>query len=241
MVILTMKIEFDLHIHTISSGHAYSTLTENVQAAKEKGLKMTALTDHGPAMPGAGHPFHFYNLRILPEYIHGIRVLKGIEANIIDYKGSLDLEEPALKELELVIASLHQVCIEPGSRKEHTYALRAVMENPLVHIIGHPGDSRYELDVPELVKASKETGVFLEINNASLLPTSFRTGGADNIRIILKECLRLDCPVVLGSDAHYSKAVGQLSSAAKLCSDIGFPDELIINYDSEKFLTSIQK
>ena len=56
-----MKLKIDLHSHTVSSGHAYSTLLENLRAAKEKGLEALAMTDHGPNMPGGPHLYHFYN------------------------------------------------------------------------------------------------------------------------------------------------------------------------------------
>ncbi len=47
-----MKLLLDTHIHTLASGHAYSTLAEYVEMAREKGLELIAQTDHGPAMPG---------------------------------------------------------------------------------------------------------------------------------------------------------------------------------------------
>lgn len=47
-----MKSIIDMHTHTISSGHAYSTLHENVQFAKKNGIKILGLSDHGPNMPG---------------------------------------------------------------------------------------------------------------------------------------------------------------------------------------------
>lgn len=57
-----MKI--DLHTHTIISGHAYSTILENLQAAREAGLTAFAVTDHGPAMPGVlGEAYHVVNMR----------------------------------------------------------------------------------------------------------------------------------------------------------------------------------
>lgn len=50
-----MQIEVDSHTHTVASGHAYSTLTENAAAAAAQGIKLLAVTDHGPQMPGAPH------------------------------------------------------------------------------------------------------------------------------------------------------------------------------------------
>ena len=53
-----MKPIIDLHVHTISSGHAYSTILENVIAAKEAGLKYVGISDHTSKMPGGAHQYH---------------------------------------------------------------------------------------------------------------------------------------------------------------------------------------
>ena len=74
-----MRILMDLHTHTVASGHAYSTIMENAKAAAEKGLEGIAMTDHGPAMPGGAHLYHFWNLTALPQQIAGVRVLRGVE------------------------------------------------------------------------------------------------------------------------------------------------------------------
>ncbi|MDP2234058.1 MAG: PHP domain-containing protein, partial [Actinomycetota bacterium] len=75
-----MRLRADLHTHTIASGHAYSTLTENVRAAREGGLELIAVTDHGPSVPQGAHPWYFWNLKVAPSVLDGVRVLKGCEA-----------------------------------------------------------------------------------------------------------------------------------------------------------------
>ena len=50
----------DLHAHTIASTHAYSTVSEYFQQAKKKGIKLFAITDHGPDMDDAPHEWHFF-------------------------------------------------------------------------------------------------------------------------------------------------------------------------------------
>ena len=107
-----MKILADIHTHTTESGHAYSTVTENIKAASEKGLKLLATTDHTSGMPGGAHDFHFANLKSIPEEMYGVRLLKGAETNIVDYEGNLDVEDELLRGLDIVIASLHPPCIE---------------------------------------------------------------------------------------------------------------------------------
>ena len=60
-----MKFLTDLHIHTVASGHAYSTIEEIARAAGEKGLEIIAITDHTAGMPGGAHDFHFQNLGVV--------------------------------------------------------------------------------------------------------------------------------------------------------------------------------
>ena len=73
-------------------------------------------------------------------------MLKGIEANIIDYDGTIDMPEDVVGKLDYVIASLHPPCIDFGTIEENTQAILKVMDNPEVKIIGHLDDSRYPVD-----------------------------------------------------------------------------------------------
>ena len=77
-----MKI--DLHTHTIASGHAFGTLFENVKEAKSKGIELLAVTDHGPTLPGSAPRTYFMCGDRIPKVIEGVRVLFGVEANIIN-------------------------------------------------------------------------------------------------------------------------------------------------------------
>lgn len=210
-----------------------------VVEAGKRGIKVLATTDHGPNMPGGPHIYHFHNLRALPKYIEGVRVLKGVEANIIDYDGNIDIPREVLEEMEFVIASFHQPCIKPMGIKETTRALVKCMENPLIHTIGHPEDSKYPFELTEIVKLSKYTKTLLEVNNSSLLPTTFRDGTREGIVKILEECGKEDVPVVFGSDSHHTSLVGNFDMCNKLVTEIDFPKELIINRDSRLFLDYI--
>ena len=79
-----MKIVLDTHAHTIVSGHAYNTIREMAQMAKEKGLEAFALTEHAPQMPGTCHEFYFQNLHIVPREMYGVRLFMGVELNIMN-------------------------------------------------------------------------------------------------------------------------------------------------------------
>ncbi|MEG1641209.1 MAG: PHP domain-containing protein, partial [Ruthenibacterium sp.] len=82
-----MKIIADLHTHTLVSNHAFNTITEMASAAKKQGLFAMAVTDHGPSMPDAPHPWYFYGLGELPSRMEDVWVLKGVEANVRDRNG----------------------------------------------------------------------------------------------------------------------------------------------------------
>lgn len=230
---------FDVHTHTISSGHAYSTLTENMRAASEKGLKIVGMTDHGPQTPG-GCDLHFFkNLCILPDEMFGVKLLKGVEANILDHKGTMDIPDNILKGLDIVVASLHGPCVAPASKEVVTEGIIKIMENPYVNIIGHPGDARYPLDFKKLALASKRTGTLLEVNNAALTPNTFKPGFKENVPKMLKYCKMYRVPIIIGSDAHYHEEVGVFTDAIALIKSLDFPEELIINTNAEAFLDYI--
>ena len=53
------RYKIDTHTHTVSSGHAYSTVTENAKYAASIGLEIIGMTDHAPKMPGSCGYLHF--------------------------------------------------------------------------------------------------------------------------------------------------------------------------------------
>lgn len=227
-----MEYIIDTHTHTVASGHAYSTLIENAKAASYKGLKALAVTEHGVAMPGGPHMFYFGNLKVIPEEIEGVRILKGIEANIVDYDGNLDMPERILSRLDIVIASLHDVCIKPGTREENTRAILKAMDNKYVDIIGHPGNPAFDIDIDAFVEYAKEKDVLIEINNSSF--GTSRIGSYDNCYKIAKRAKEIGATMVIGSDAHICYDVGNFKKAHELMQELDIPKELILNLWPEK-------
>lgn len=138
-----MKDILDLHTHTIASGHAYNTLYEMVKSASDKGVELFGCSDHGPAIPGSCDAFHFINFKVIPRQLFGIRLLMGCELNILDYEGHVDLNERYLEKVDYTIASIHQPCYHCGTVAENTNAYLGAIQNPYVHIIGHPDDGRF--------------------------------------------------------------------------------------------------
>ena len=180
------KALFDLHTHTVASGHAYCTIREMAKAASEKGLEVLGITEHAPAMPGTCHNFYFHNMKVVPREMYGIRLLMGTELNILDTDGKVDLEERELKNMDIAIASLHIPCMKPGTKEENTEAYLNVMKNPYVNIIGHPDDGRYQVDYRALVQGARDYGKVLELNNHSLEPSCFRKDARENDLEMLK-------------------------------------------------------
>lgn len=232
-----MKIEADLHVHTVASGHAYSTVEEITKEAAKKGLKMVAITDHGPGLPGGAHPYHFWNLRIMPYELNGVRILKGVEANIVDSTGGLDLAEDYLEPLELVHAGFHPSCgYESGSVAQNTEVLIKVIDNPLVDFIVHPGNAKFPIDPETLVDAALEKGMALEINNSSFLPTSSRNSAYDFDLPIVNLAREKGLQIIISSDAHIYTQVGVVDKAIELVMGAGVGEEQIVNTSVQRVL-----
>lgn len=223
----------DLHTHTVASGHAYCSLREMAKTAADKGLELLGITEHAPKMPGTCHKFYFNNLKIVPRELYGIQLLLGSEVNILDAEGRVDLEEKTLKQMDVVVASLHVPCIRPGSRQENTQSYINAMKNPYINIIGHPDDGRYEVDYEALVQGAKEYGKVLELNNHSMEPDCNRENAVENDTIMLNYCKKYQVPVIMDSDAHFDLLIGEFDLARELLTKLDFPEELVLNRSVE--------
>ncbi len=231
----------DSHTHTLISGHAYNTIAEMTQAAAAMGLSAIAITDHAPRIPGGPNELYFLNLKILPRQMSGIETLFGVELNILDYEGTVDLPPKILEQMDVCIASFHTPCIKPGSREENTQALIKICENPLINILGHPDDSRYPIDADAVVQAAKENHVLIELNNHSLEPGGARKNARENDLVLLERCVHYGAHIILDSDAHWMGHIGNTSASLPLIEEVGFPEELIVNRDVELYHSFINR
>lgn len=236
-----MKLLVDSHTHTLASDHAYSTILENARAAADRGLELLCITDHAPSLPDSPNEFHFMGFHSLDRELFGVQMRYGVELNIMDSNGTIDLPENILKRQDVVIASYHTVCTPPGTREENTRAYLRVMENPYVQMIGHPEDGNIPVDYEALVLAAKENGVLLEVNNNSLKSAFFRLNTRENLIEILRLCEKHGVYVCTGTDAHFATAVGQFQQAEAVLDEIRFPEELIANTSAEKFLRLLRR
>jgi DNA polymerase (family 10) len=165
-------IRGDLHCHTtISDGH--DTLEEMTEAARSRGYRYLAITDHSASHGFGNHVTpdglkeRIAEVRTYNARRRGLRLLAGSEVNI-HADGSLDYDDDLLAELDWVIASVHTSF--KGSRRAMTDRIVAAIEHPLVDCIGHLTGrligrrDPYDVDVEAVVEAAARTGTMLEIN-----------------------------------------------------------------------------
>lgn len=229
----------DLHTHTIVSGHAYTTLMENIDYCAKKGIKILGTSEHAPSMPGAPHYWYFGNLKTVPRIINNVIILRGCEANILDIDGNIDLPEDGMKHLDYMISSFHEPVFKPKTKKENTMAILNVMDKyEKVEILGHLGNPNYELDYDAIVKKAKEKNIMIEINNSSLSGSS-RVGSDVNCEKVALLCKEYGTKVILTSDAHFNTKIGDFNKGIELFEKINMPEELIMN-DPDKLIAHLK-
>ena len=162
----------DLHMHsTWTDGQA--TIEEMALAAKARGLKYIAMTDHSKRVTMVNG---LNETRILEQWeeidrlnerLSGITVLKGVEVDILE-RGGLDLSDDVLKEADWVNASIHYG--QNQSREQITRRVVDALQNPYVRAFAHPTGRMltqrkpYEIDLSAVIRVAAEHGKALELN-----------------------------------------------------------------------------
>lgn len=230
-----MKLVIDTHTHTYASGHAYSTLIENARLAKENGLEMFCTTDHAESMPGAPHYWFFSNQRVLPRFIEGVAIVRGVEANILNVEGEVDVHPTSYKNLDWVIASFHEPVFRPSDKAAHTQALINTIQSGNVDALGHLGNPNFDFDFKRVLECAKQHNVAIEINNTTLRGNS-RVGSVERCREIVALGKEIGVYFTTGSDAHFCQDVGRLDLVADLLTNAGVDSQQVITYSVEQFL-----
>ncbi len=233
-----MILKADLHCHTLASDHAYSTLYELLIFAKQRGLEIIAMTDHAPRLPDSPNIRHFKNLRTIPEDYDGIRILKGAELNIIDENGSLDMPDERIRSLDWVIASFHDEAYCSADSDKNTNAWLNIVKDARVDMLGHPDRRPYVFEHETVIKACAEYGKVVEVNNHSFRMVR---GNIEALRDIVLLCKKYGVFISINSDAHICFDVGVTDDAERFVRELGYPEELIINYHPELVLDLISK
>lgn len=220
----------DMHTHSIASGHGTScTISDMAKEASRKGLKLLGITDHGPGTLAAGTPSYFRSLTISPRKRFGVQVLYGIELNIMDKDGHIDLDQKLLDQLDYAIVSMHSQNYRSGTREENTQAFLNAIKNPCVKILGHCDNPHYPVHYEALALSALKNNVIFEINEASLAPYGYRGDTRANNREILRCCAKYRIPVLLSSDSHGKEHIGDFTYAADFVHRELFPEQLILN------------
>lgn len=239
-----MRYPIDLHIHTNVNPHAYSTLEENIRSSQEKGMRVIAITNHGPALQDSPHWWSLVNMRVIPEYVGDLRVLKGVETNIIDENGNFDINQRIYDVMDIILCGLHTVEAygDPSDIIKNTRAVINMIRSQKIDIMVHLGNPQFPLEYELVVQEAVKAGVAIEINNSSL--KNSRKGSRPNCKKILELCKKYEAMVSLGTDSHISYDIGEFKEAQLLIEEVGYPVESIINYSMEnldKFLENRRK
>jgi len=237
-----VRLLADLHTHTVASGHAFSTVTELAVAAAAHGLELIAVTDHGPSVPQGAHPWYFWNLKVIPSVLNGVRILKGCEANpSLTEENGIDLPDVILDKLDFVAVGFHPLTgFDERDRVKNTEALLRVMANPNVDQVSHPGnEDEFPLDMSAIVDAAVRDNVILELNDHSFAPTSARSTSAAREREFARAALEAGAPIAIGSDAHHAVHVGRFDAAMAVAEQLGITARHVVNRDAQAVLSHL--
>ena len=220
----------DWHVHSIASGHGtLDSITDIAREAAKRGMKLIGISDHGPATLGGTALSYFRSLPLCEPRRFGVELRYGAEANILDGNGSLDIPDEILEKLDYCIVSMHRPIYKGSESTVNTHAYIQAMSHPKVKILGHCDDGRFPVDYDELVRAATAMGVTPELNNVSLSPDSYRLNCRANATRLLEACAKYNCPILLSSDSHGRKHIGEVAYAMELVREIGFPLTLVKN------------
>ena len=169
------EVRGDLHAHTQESD-GRDTLEAMVEAARRRGLRYLAITDHSRAIPSPKRGLgmdearcleHLARIRALQQNVGDLRILAGIEVDILP-DGRLDMADEVLARLDVVVGSLHsRLNME---REEMTARVVRAFENPHLDVWGHPlarligKRDPVSVDLDRAIEAAARQGVALEIN-----------------------------------------------------------------------------
>ncbi|MDO4437483.1 MAG: PHP domain-containing protein [Coriobacteriaceae bacterium] len=258
---MAYRILGDVHTHTLFSRHAYSTIAENVAAAKAAGLELLGSTDHFSCMlfpeQHVRNFQYFINAGIWPREWDGVTLLHGCEADIVGIDGKLFGQDipvseditgrPLLRKTTLynratgaadyVIASVHNGDFARDCTvAQVTDMYLGALEQSKVFILGHTGRSGLEFDIDAVLTCAKEKHKLIEINEHSL-ESSAKCHGV--CRRIAERAAELGVGIAVSSDAHLAMQIGKYPEVLRMLEEIDFPEELIMNRGCEPFLREL--
>jgi len=165
-------IQGDVHMHTVETD-GRNTIEEMAAAARDRGYKYIAITDHSKNLAFANGLDderaikHIEKIRSANDAMNGIRIFAGIEVDILE-DGTLDLSDEVLAQMDIVIASVHSHF--NLTAEAMTKRLVKTIDNPYVSLIGHPTGrillrrDAYAFDMEAVLQAAARNRVAMELN-----------------------------------------------------------------------------
>ena len=206
-LIQAKDLKGDLHAHTTHTD-GRNTLQEMAREAQSLGYEYLAITDHSKRLTIAkgldekALLAEIKKIEKLNQHLKNFKLLKGIEVDILE-DGSLDLSDNVLKELDIVVCSIHSKFNLP--EKKQTERLIRAMDNPYCHIIGHPSGRlinkrpALSLNMDKVFHAAKERHCILEINSQ---PERLDLNG-----LYCQQAKALGLKFAISSDAHSTQGL----------------------------------
>ncbi len=228
-----MNLIADMHSHTIASGHAVSTMGEMITQAKQMGYKALAITDHTPMIPGAMDWIYFINFLRQPDLdTDGFLMLKGLEADILDKEGTIEIPNRFLPQIDWLIVSIHDILLRDELSYESTTEMwQKVAKNPHVDMIGHSEMAEFLYDYDLVTKVFSENNKVVELNAGSSIA---RPGNEGNLKKLALACMKNGTKVAVNSDAHSIYQLDGVNDVLSMLDEINFPQELVINSSMER-------
>jgi DNA polymerase (family 10) len=226
----------DFHVHTSLSGDGRSTLEEVVTAARERGYRVLAITDHAEGTrAGVGRGALLEQraqIRAMQAALgDSLRLLHGVELNI-GPRGELDYDAAFRSGFDWCLASVHDHF--ELDRAAQTQRIVTAMQDPSVRMIGHlsarmiGGRPPIELDLDAVFAAAERTGTALEVNGA--LPRLDLSVDA------LRRTRQRELTLVLTSDSHHVRELERVHFAAQNVERAGVDPERVVNAGSAERL-----
>ncbi len=235
-LIIEKPLEVDLHVHTVSSGHAFSTLWELRKQAINIGVKIVGISDHGPAMAGAAHDGFFTMRRDVHRASQNCHLLFGCEANILSERGNIDISPSVMEHLDFVLAGLHAYTpyTEGDSSKlRNTKAIIECIEILSPTAISHPIYPAFPIEIIPVVCAAASKGVALEVNARVLNRVSDQL--VNSYCELIQASSKHETFMLLSSDSHFVDDLGDIRPLDPLKDILTESENLIINRDIEAF------
>ncbi len=200
----------DVHMHTVETD-GRNTIEEMAEAAKARGYKYMAITDHSKNLAFANGlddtraVAHIQRIREANGKIAGITIFAGIEVDILAH-GDLDLSDDVLAQMDLVIASVHSVFNQESA--EMTERLLKAISNPNTSIIGHPTGrlqlrrDAYHFDMDAILTSAAKHEVAMELNS---YPDRL-----DLNDIHLRQAKQRGVKIVINTDSHHTSHLDKI-------------------------------